>query len=128
MTKQTIAFEITSWDQAAAESDPGILRATVKKKFSGALEGTSTAEVLMYRASETSGAYIAIERVTGTLDGKSGTFVIQHGGIAGDDGAPVAFGKIVPGSGTEELAGLHGDAQYGHDEQGARVTLDYELP
>jgi len=56
------------------------------------------------------------------LEGRRGTFVLQHGGV-GDAIAQRAFGHLVPGSGTGELAGLAGEAEFAHDESGARVTL-----
>jgi Protein of unknown function (DUF3224) len=111
------AFEITGWDQDdydAPPEGPPLTRATVRKRYSGALDGESVAELL------TCGelAYAANERVTGTLDGRDGTFVLQHG--AWEDGQ---WGFVVPGSGTGALAGLRGDARLDH----GRIALDYEL-
>jgi hypothetical protein len=110
-------FEITGWEQDdydAPADGPSLTRATVRKRFSGALEGESVAELL------TCGqlAYIANERVTGTLDGRAGTFVLQHGAWEGGQ-----WGFVVPGSGTGALAGLRGDARLDH----GRIALDYEL-
>ena len=110
-------FEITGWDQATYdepdEGPPGT-RATVRKAYAGALEGESVAELL------TCGelAYLANERVSGTLDGRAGTFVLQHGAWEGGQ-----WGFVVPGSGTGELAGLRGDARLEH----GKIALDYEL-
>jgi hypothetical protein len=110
-------FEITGWEQApydAPAEGPPSTRATVRKAYAGALEGESVAELL------TSGelAYLANERVTGTLDGRAGTFVLQHGAWEGGQ-----WGYVVPGSGTGALAGLRGDARLDH----GRLALDYEL-
>jgi hypothetical protein len=58
------------------------------------------------------------ERVTATLDGRAGTFVLQHGAWEGGQ-----WGFVVPGSGTGDLAGLRGDARLDH----GRIALDYEL-
>ncbi len=120
-TTITATFEITGWDETtydAPAEGPPLARATVRKRFSGPLEGTSVAELL------TAGreGYLASERVEGTLEGRSGTFVLQHGGVEGR-----AFGHVVPGSGTGELEGIRGDAAYAHDEAGARLTLSYTL-
>ena len=60
------------------------------------------------------------------LAGRRGTFVLQHGGV-GDEQSQEAFGRVVPGSGTGELAGLHGEVAYAHDADGARITLTYGL-
>jgi hypothetical protein len=117
----TATFEITGWDETRYDEPaegPPLARATVRKRFSGPLVGTSVAELLTAGRS----GYLASERVDGALEGRSGTFVLQHGGV-GDH----AFGHIVPGSGTGELAGLSGEAVFAHDDAGARVTLTYTL-
>jgi hypothetical protein len=125
-TTITAMFEITGWDETRydepAEGLP-LARATVRKRFSGPLEGTSVAELLTAGES----GYLASERVDGALDGRRGTFVLQHGGI-GDETEQHAFGHIVPGSGTGDLRGLRGEAVFAHDSDGARVTLTYSLP
>ena len=59
----------------------------------------------------------------GTLDGRAGTFVLQHGATGAPDGSPFMFGHVVPGSGTGALAGLRGTVRMEHE----RYTLDYEL-
>jgi hypothetical protein len=122
----TASFEITGWDETVydeAVEGPPLARITVRKRFSGPLEGTSVAEVLVAGRS----GYVASERVDGALDGRRGTFVVQHGGI-GDETGRHAFGHIVPGSGTGELQGLRGEAAYAHDDSGARLTLTYAVP
>lgn len=121
--RATGTFEITAWDaqppyDAPAEGPP-LARITVRKRFAGPLDGESTAELLVCGEA----GYVAGERVTGTLDGRSGTFVLQHGASAAPDGAPFQFGAVIPGSGTGELAGLRGSARMEHE----RYTLDYEL-
>jgi hypothetical protein len=75
-------------------------------------------------------AYTAHEVVTGVLEGRSGSFAIAHGAMDGDDvpSADVhAPGRVVPGSGRGELAGIAGRVELRHDDQGARLTLDYTL-
>lgn len=124
----TAAFQVTAWEETAYDkpSDGAKLtRATVHKRFSGALEGTSVAEVLTAQGDGGRG-YIASERVEGTLDGRSGTFVIQHGGVD-DNGALRSFGHVVPGCGSGELAELRGDAAFTHDASGARVTITFDI-
>jgi Protein of unknown function (DUF3224) len=115
--KLEATFEITGWEQDdydAPADGPPLTRATVRKRFGGGLEGESVAELL------TCGelAYLANERVTGSLDGRVGSFVLQHG--AWDGGQ---WGFVVPGSGTAALAGLRGEAVLEH----GRIQLDYEL-
>ena len=128
-TTITVPFEITGWEQTTYDEPAEgsrLTRATVRKTFSGALEGTSVTELLPAEGPQGSG-YVASERVTGALEGRRGTFVMQHGGI-GEGDEERAFGAIVAGSGTGELAGLRGEARYAHDASGARLTLTYELP
>lgn len=124
----TVPFEITSWEQSTVLAGHGaqITRAMVGKKFSGELQGESIAEALLCGTDSTGLGYIAMERITGTLGGKQGTFIVQHGGV-GTPAGPQAFGDILAGSGTGELASIRGTARYAHDESGARVTLEYEL-
>jgi Protein of unknown function (DUF3224) len=110
-------FEITGWEQDDYDSPadgPALTRATVRKTYTGALAGEGVAELL------TCGelAYLANERVSAELEGRAGTFVLQHG--AWDGGQ---WGFVVPGSGTGALTGLRGDARLEH----GRIALDYEL-
>ncbi len=127
-TTITVAFEITGWDETPYDEPadgPKLTRATLTKRFRGALDATSVTELLTAQGDASRG-YVANERVSGTLDGRSGTFVLQHGGVA-DASGQRAFGHVVPGSGTGALRGLRGDAVYAHDEAGARLTLTFEI-
>ena len=75
---------------------------------------------------EAPAGYVAVELVTGTLEGRTGTFVLQHSGVV--DGADSrATGVVLPGTGTGELSGLRGTVELTHDESGAVLTLDHEL-
>ncbi|MER6989672.1 DUF3224 domain-containing protein [Saccharopolyspora hirsuta] len=104
-------FEIDSWDEVPYEEPsegPKLTKVVIRKTYRGALEGTGVAEVLTAQGTEGAG-YVASERIAGTLEGRRGTFVIQHGGLAdGDD--QTTFGTVVPHSGTAGLAGLSGRA------------------
>jgi hypothetical protein len=128
VTRTIVTFEITGWDETwSGELAVGwtLARATVRKKLAGAVEGTSVAEVST--TSQGIGrAYSALERVEGAIEGRSGSFLLQHGG-AGDETGQEAFGHVVPGSGTGQLTGLRGTAVFAHDEDGARITLTYTL-
>jgi hypothetical protein len=124
-------FDVTGWDETAYDEPaegPKLSRVTVTKRFTGTLEATSTAQLLTSVAQDdpNQAGYIGSERVTGTLEGRSGTFVIQHGGIAG--GPEIKqFGWVVPGSGTGDLRGLAGTVHFQHDEHGAIFTMEYQL-
>lgn len=116
-------FKITRWDQTVYdEAEPQLARVLVDKAYSGVMEGTSTAELTTCQPSEGSAGYVGTERFVGTVDGKSGTFVLQHGAVMSADGAEF-WGHVVPGSGTGELAGISGTARLEHE----LITLDHEL-
>jgi len=118
---------------ADANTGPKLSRATVEKTFRGDLEGTSSAELLMCQADTTdlaAGAgYVASEVVTGELNGKRGSFVIQHWGLSGSGMEPKTTGHVVPGSGTHELVGLTGIVEIAVSPDGKHaLTMEYELP
>ena len=84
-------------------------RMSIDKVIVGDLVATTKGQMAS-AMTETKGSagYVAIERVTGTLNGKKGAFVLQHSGIM-NRGAQSLSVVVVPDSGTEELAGLEGD-------------------
>jgi hypothetical protein len=102
-------FEVKLAPQAPEDAnDPALARMTLDKKFHGDLEGTSKGQMLSAgTAVQGSAGYVAIERVTGTLHGRSGSFVLQHNATM-DRGKPSLNIIVVPDSGTGDLAGLTG--------------------
>ena len=107
--------------------DPTLGRMSIDKAFHGDLEGTSQGEMLSAGTSvKDSAGYVAIERVRGTLHGRSGTFILQHSGTM-TRGAPQLSVTVVPDSGTDQLAGLAGKMAI-HIESGAHsYEFDYTL-
>ncbi|GAA4198909.1 DUF3224 domain-containing protein [Actinocatenispora rupis] len=104
-------FEIDDWDETPylePTEGPKLTKVTIRKTYRGTLDGTGVAEVLTAQGAAGAG-YVASEHIQATLDGRSGTFVIQHGGLA-DGTDQSTFGTVVPHSGTAELAGLSGHA------------------
>jgi len=88
------------------EGAPG--RMSIDKEFHGDLKATSKGEMLAAMTSvKGSAGYVALERVTGTLGGRRGTFVLQHSGTM-TRGAPHLTLTVVPDSGTDQLVGLSG--------------------
>jgi hypothetical protein len=88
--------------------DAALGRLWLDKQFRGDLEGTSRGQMLTAMTPvKGSAGYVAVERVTGALHGRRGTFMLQHTGIM-TRGAPDLAITVVPDSGTEELAGLSG--------------------
>jgi hypothetical protein len=93
-----------------AEHTTGIGRLLLDKTYHGALEATSQGQMLGFRSEvEGSAGYVAMEQVTGTLDGRTGSFVLQHGAVMSRGVTPALTAVVVPDSGTEELTGLAGE-------------------
>ena len=93
-------------DEPAGSSTVG--RILLDKEFHGDFEGTSKGQMLAFSSSvKGSAGYVAIEEVTGTLNGRSGTFVLQHSGTM-TRGTPHLTITVVPDSGTGQLGGLAG--------------------
>jgi hypothetical protein len=90
------------------KDDPSLGRMTIDKQFHGDLQGSSKGQMLTGMTNvKGSAGYVAIERVTGTLLGRTGSFVLQHNGTM-TRGAPQLSITVVPDSGTDQLAGLTG--------------------
>jgi Protein of unknown function (DUF3224) len=85
----------------------GVSRMLLDKQFHGDLEGTSKGQMLATGSAKSSGAYVALETVTGTLHGKTGSFVLYHTGIM-TRGIPNPLVNVVPDSGTDQLQGIAG--------------------
>jgi hypothetical protein len=103
----TGTFEVKLTPQAS-DGKTVIGRMTLDKQFHGDLDGTSRGEMLALRtADNTSGGYVAMEQVTATLNGRAGTFALQHTGTM-TRGAQQLSITVVPDSGTEQLVGLAG--------------------
>lgn len=106
----TGTFEVKSTPQPSGfkTEDPNLGRMTGEKQFHGDLEATSEVQMLTAGTSvKGSAAYVAIEKITGTLKGRSGTFVLQHSGTM-NRGVQQLTVMVVPDSGTGQLAGLSG--------------------
>jgi hypothetical protein len=104
-------FEVKMTPQPAQDGvgDPGIGRMALDKQFQGDLEATSKGQMLA-AGTDVSGSagYVALERVSGTLHGRSGTFALQHSGTM-TRGTPQLSITVVPDSATGELLGLAGN-------------------
>ncbi len=101
-------FEVKMTPQTTDDKDAVVGKYSLDKKFSGDLEGTSKGEMLAIgTAVEGSAGYVAMEKVTATLNGRKGTFGLQHSGTM-TRGAGQLNITVVPDSGTGDLAGLSG--------------------
>ena len=107
--KGEFEVKLAPQDDTAIESPLG--RMTIDKQFHGDLEAISKGQMLAaMTAVQGSGVYVAIEKVTGTLQGRKGSFFLHHTGVM-KRGASQLNVTVVPDSGTEELEGLSGTLQ-----------------
>lgn len=107
---------------------PEVGRMSIEKTFHGGLEATSRGEMIsVLDRSLGSGAYVALERVTGVLGGKSGSFSLVHRGLM-NRGAPSLTVEVVPDSGGGDLAGLTGAMTIVIDAGKHSYVFDYALP
>lgn len=106
----------------------GIARYSINKHITGALEATTKGEMFSAGNPQSGHAgYVAIELVTGALDGKQGTFTLQH--LASMDAAGSHMQvQIIPGSGTGDLAGITGTFEIKIENKQHNYTLTYNLP
>jgi hypothetical protein len=122
-------FDVKMTPQAADDkADPPMGRMSLDKQYHGSLEATAKGEMLYAGGpAKGSGGYVAIERVSGTLQGHSGTFVLQHSGTM-TRGATQLTITVVPDSGTGQLAGLTGSMTIKIDNGQHSYELEFSLP
>lgn len=108
-------------------ADAMIGRRSLDKQFHGPIEATSQGQMLSIGSAQSSGVYVAVERVTGTIDGKRGSFALHHTGIM-DRGKPSLDIRVVPDSGTDELTGLTGTLAIDIRDGAHFYTFEYSLP
>jgi hypothetical protein len=129
-THATSTFSVKSWDeQTCSEVDDHlkVTRAAVTFGYTGDLEGESAMQYLMLYRDDGSAAVIGLERVTGSLGGRSGSFVLKHNGGYADSTASGDF-EVVDGSASGELVGLSGrGTATSHKDGRTEFTFDYEL-
>lgn len=122
-------FTMQGWQEeivSGAENQPRFAHAHATFGYAGVIEGTSVCDYLLYYAGEgfdgQGTTSPGLERIEGSVDGKKGSFVTRHEvGFSGHDIA----GKwtVLPGSGTDELAGLTGSGTI----SGSSATMNYEF-
>lgn len=118
-------FDVTLVPQADAENP--VDRMSIDKVFHGDIEGTSKGTMLASMGSEPgSGAYVAIEKVTGTLHGKRGTFALHHVGVMNRNAQSLTV-LVIPDSGTDELKGITGSLKIIIDGKKHSYEFDYTI-
>jgi hypothetical protein len=123
-------FEVKLTPAALADkaADANLGRMSIAKQFHGDLEGTSKGEMLTAATSvQGSGVYVAIERVTGALQGRKGSFALHHTGVM-TRGTPELSITVVPDSGTDQLVGLTGTMTIKITDGKHSYDFGYTLP
>jgi hypothetical protein len=124
-------FKIAGWEEkpyAELENGGKLTRASVKQSFSGDIEGEGAVEWLMcYRPDETAD-FIGLQRITGQIGGRLGSFVLLQTGGTFDGREAKGDLSVVPGSGTGDLRGLRGEGGFSAPlGSEAAVTLNYDF-
>ena len=126
----TGTFEVTIEPATEPEQAEGVVlgRMSLTKRFSGDLSGSSKGEMLTATTGvEGSAGYVAIERVSGALHGRMGSFVFQHLGVM-ERGAQQLSITVVPDSGAGELAGIAGRLSLRIADGKHSYEFEYSLP
>ncbi len=134
--KATATYSPTKWDEKPYNEllpPMRMTKASVEFAFKGQLEGHGQTEFLMFYSEfdekdvhKSTAFYIGLTRFTGTLVGKSGSFVLEERGSFGA-GTASSTAMIVAGSGTEQLRGITGSAKSTATQTGSQFELDYQL-
>ena len=129
-TNAKATFALNAWDEKPyneMNGVPKLTRASVTKSYQGDITGEGKLEYLMMYRDDGSASLIGLERVVGSVGGRSGSFVLQHSGTFKEGVATVTL-VVVPDSGTGDLRGLRGDGKFavGHQPPYS-MTLDYNF-
>jgi len=128
--RATATFTNQTYEEEPYDDAPGVAlgRVHITRSFEGDLDGESAAELLTARTGDVAAGYVALDRISGRLDGREGSFVLQHHGTVSPQGEAETAGSVVPDSGTGQLSGLRGTGTISVDEEGNhRLVLEYEL-
>jgi hypothetical protein len=124
------SFTVEMKPQGESNATDGVTtgRMALSKRFEGDLAAVGQGEMLTALTPvKGSAGYVAIERVTGTLHGRAGSFVFQHSGTL-NQGAQQLSIRVVPGSGTGGLVGIEGDFRLSIVEGRHFYEFEYSLP
>lgn len=116
-------YEPEAYEEPA--EGPALARIHVEESFSGDIAGDGVVEFLQSARADGRASFAGIERITGSVAGRSGTFLLQDAGTV-DNNIVSGTWFVIPGSGTGELAGLRGEGGFRANlGEGAQVHLDY---
>ncbi|MDH5694973.1 MAG: DUF3224 domain-containing protein [Gammaproteobacteria bacterium] len=119
-------FQITGWNETPYNEGEGGTKkshAKITQTYTGAIEGASETQYLMSYQSEAQALFVGFEVIAGTVNGKSGSFTLQHNGKFENGVASSSF-VVVPGSGTGELTNIEGAGSFKSGEAG---RANYEI-
>jgi len=127
-TRATAKIEVHTYQPETYEDSGGgtdLVEIRVTEAFHGDIEGEGVVRFLQAVRVNGSASFVGMERVTGSVGGRSGSFLLQDAGtVEGNTVSGTWF--VIPGSGTGELAGLRGEGGFQATlGEGADVTLDY---
>ncbi|HZS45969.1 MAG TPA: DUF3224 domain-containing protein [Blastocatellia bacterium] len=126
-THATGPFDVKLTPQDEKSIDANFGRFIIDKQYHGDIEGTGKGQMLSAGSAQSSGAYVAIEFVTCTLQGRKGTFALMHKGVM-TRGVPDLDVSVVPDSGTGQLVGITGKMNIKIDNGKHSYEFDYTLP
>jgi hypothetical protein len=124
----TFVVKLTAQAPVPETEDATIGRMLIDKQFFGELEASSRGQMISTMGEvKGSAGYVAMERVTGSLNSRAGSFALQHTGTM-TRGVPSLSVTVVPDSGTGDLAGLTGSMTIQNEAGKHSYTFDYTLP
>jgi hypothetical protein len=124
-------FDVTLAPQAADNPQvrtAQIDRLSIDKKYHGGVQGTSAGQMQAIKDDKDTGAYVALEKVVGSLQGRNGTFMLMHYGYMSQGAVGRWLVEIVPNSGTGELASLSGTMKIIQKNEKHYYEIEYVLP
>ncbi|MFD9354499.1 DUF3224 domain-containing protein [Streptomyces sp. NPDC060031] len=125
-------FTYSDWEEhpvGPAESFPRLARATVTNAFTGVVTApATTCDYTITYTAESVGGFAGMELLSGSIDGRKGTFALEERGTFDATGTDCRF-EVVPGSGTGDLTGLSGSGSFRarHGESSVEYTFTYDL-
>lgn len=102
-----------------------LTRTKVMQSYKGGISGLGVVEYLMCAGADGWSHFVGYECITGTVDGRVGSFVVEHVGVF--SGEPRSQWTVVPGSGTGALEGISGKGSYAANNGAMEVLFEYEL-
>jgi|SRR5215472_13303725 len=127
-TQASGTFDVKLTPQDDKSDDKSVTRMTIEKQWHGDLEGTSKGQMLTGgEATKGSAGYVAIEKFTGALKGRKGTFILQHTATMTKGKGDLTI-TVVPDSGTDELKGITGQLMIRIEDGKHFYDFDYRMP